>query len=227
MNPVLVSTWGTPQKYFHHFIATAKRNGMEPQNFDASDWPGKEWNEREWFRKSCGQARFVREHPEASHFVFTDSYDIVFEAGLDEIMAKYQKLDSPIVWGAECYPWPKTEQASLYPPTPHRCKYLNAGCWIGEREAALRMLEDIEATAKLRLQCDQGIAVDLFLSKKHPVKLDTACSILFCCNIDSLNYLDFSGKRIKTTDTGEQPCLYHGNGASDLSKIVAHLDANL
>lgn len=222
MKPVLVSTWGpTPKKYLGAFLDTAKRQGLDPQNFDDTDWPGADWTEIPWYRKSEGQANFVREHiNEFTHFLFTDSYDIVFAAGWDEILAKYKSLNSPIVCASECYPWPKTEQASLYPPTIHRCKYVNAGGWIGEAQAALEMLEDIAATAAKREQCDQGILVDLFLSRKHPIELDRLCSIFYCMNMGSDQNLDMSGPRPKAKDTGEEPCIFHGNGASPLLEVI-------
>ncbi len=135
-------------------------------------------------------------------------------------MAKYEKLNSPIVFGSECYPWPKTEQAPLYPETPHRCKYLNAGMWMATREAALPFLADISAIAEKREQCDQGICVDAFLSKRHPIALDTACSLLFCMNINSPDYLDLSGSRPKNLDGGEEPCFFHGNGNSSLQGVI-------
>lgn len=224
MKPVCVSTWGDSRKYFDSFLETAHRNGIEPVNADNAIWPGTTWQDIEWFRKSQAQARFVREHiNDFTHFMFTDSYDVVFAAGWDEIIEKYERYDSPIVFASECWPWPQELQADLYPKTPHRCKYLNAGMWIGTASAAMALLTDIEAVAAKRIQCDQGIAVDAFLSGRHPINLDTSCSLCFCCNIDSLKYLDLNG-RPKTTDTGEEPCMFHGNGGSDLSGIIGALN---
>lgn len=225
MKPVLVSTWGpTPKKYLFAFFDTAKRNGLEPQNFDDTDWPGHDWTTIPWYRKSEGQARFVRENADKyTHFIFTDSYDVVFAAGMDEIMEKFQKLNSPIVFAAECYCWPNLEQAALYPPTPHRCKYLNAGMWIATTEAALPFTEELAAIASKREKDDQQIVVDMFLSKRHPIVLDHTCSLCFCCNMDSLSYLEphHVEMRMMTTDTRERPCLFHGNGASDLRGICS------
>jgi len=221
MKPVLVSTWGpTPKKYLLAFFDTAKRQGLEPQNFDNTDWPGADWTTIPWYRKSEGQARFVRENADKyTHFIFTDSYDVVFAAGMDEIMEKFERLKSPIVFASECYCWPNLEQAALYPPSIHRCKFLNAGMWIATTEAALPFTEELAAIASKREQDDQQIVVNMFLSNRHPIKLDTACSLCFCCNMDSLSYLDLSGPRPKTTDTGEEPALFHGNGASRLEEI--------
>lgn len=224
MKPCLVSTWGpTPKKYLLAFFDTCKRQGLEPQNFDHTDWEGGgDWQKMPWYRKSEGQARFVREHAgEYTHFIFTDSYDIVFAAGMDEIMRKFEALESPIVFASECYCWPNLEQSALYPTTIHRCKYLNAGMWIATTEAALPFTEELAAIASKREKDDQQIVVDMFLSKRHPIELDRTCSIAFCCNIDSLNYLRAEGDRMVTIDTEEKPCLFHGNGASDLRGICA------
>ena len=225
MKPVLCSTWGpTPKKYLGAFLDTAKRQGLDPQNFDATDWPGADWTQIPWYRKSEGQARFVRENADKySHFVFTDSYDVVFAAGMDEIMAKFVNMNSPIVFAAECYCWPNQAQAALYPPTPHRCKYLNAGMWIATTETAIPFTEELAAIAARREKDDQQIVVDMFLSGKHPIAINTSCSLCFCCNIDSLDFLDLSGERPRTRDTGETPCLFHGNGASDLRGICAKI----
>ena len=224
MKPVLVSTWGKPQKYFSAFMDTAGRNGLEPQNADPNDWPGVDWSQREWFRKSEAQARFVREHAnEYSHFAFSDAYDIVFTTGWPEILRKFEKINSPIVFGAESYCWPDINQAGLYPASPHRCRYLNAGFWMSTAEAAVPFTQELATIAAKREKCDQGIVADMFLSRRHPIALDSACSLLFCMNLDSPNFLDMSGPRPRTTDTGEEPCLFHGNGNASLLGICAKI----
>lgn len=223
MKPCLVSTWGpTPKKYLGAFLDTSKRNGLEPQNFDYTDWPGADWTTIPWYRKSEGQARFVRDNAHKySHFLFTDSYDVVFAAGWDEILRKFVAFNSPIVFGAECYCWPDQAQVPLYPSNNLRCRFLNAGMWMAETKAAISFTRELAEIAARREKCDQGIVTDMFLSKKHPIVLDHTCSLCFCCNMDSLSYLDMSGGRPRTRDTGQEPCLFHGNGASDLRGICA------
>jgi hypothetical protein len=223
MNPCAVSTWFGRDKYFDAFMATSKKHGIDVQNADPEFWPGTSWQDKHWFRKTEAQYRFTVDHPEFTHFMFTDSYDVVFAAGWPEIMEKYVALNSPLVFAAECYPWPDTKQAELYPPTEHRCKYLNAGFWMGEASAAREFLRDASTIAGKREQCDQGIFVDLFLTKKHPMKLDTACSICFCCNMDSLNYMELRDGRPTCIDTGEKPCLFHGNGNAPLLEVIKML----
>lgn len=224
MKPVCVSTWGPPQKYFTAFLESARRHGIEPQNADPTQWPGTDWQTIEWWRKSAAQARFVREHSDQfDTFLFCDSYDIIFAAGWDEILAKFKALNAPIVFAAECYPWPKPEQAPLYPETPLRCRYLNAGFWMGETAAVLKLVETLEQKAARQEQCDQGIVVDMFLSREHGIDLDRKCSLCHCCNLDSMSFLTFDGARIRNIETGEVPCLFHGNGGADMRPIAQWL----
>lgn len=219
--PCHVSTWGDSRKYFDAFIRSANRCGLHPQNADPEVWPGADWQTIEWHRKTRAQFQFVWEHRnDYTHFCFTDSYDIICAAGWDEILAKFEAYKSPIVFGAESFPWPKVEQAPLYPETPHRAKYLNAGFWMGTSDAAYEFLKDIHEIAAKREQCDQGICVDAFLSKRHPIVLDTSCSLLFCMNVDSPNFLNTTGHRPKTTDTGEEPCFIHGNSNANLTEVL-------
>lgn len=223
IKPVAVSCWYKPVKSFAAFQDSAAKHGIELHNADGNDWGGLDWRQIEWWRKTAAQHRFMVEHPAFTHFMFTDSYDIVFAAGWDEIMRKYLSYQSPIVCGTECYCWPKQEQASLYPPTPYRSKYLNAGFWIGERSAAMPFMEEAARRAAKKEQCDSGIFVDLFLSGKFPIKLDNSCSLLFCMNINSPEFLDLSGPRPKCKDTGEEPCVFHGNGNSPLIEVISKI----
>lgn len=225
MKPVLVSTWGpSPKKYLGAFLDTARRQGMEPQNFDATDWPGADWTQIPWYKKSEGQARFVHENADKyTHFIFTDSYDLVFAAGYEEIIAKFEKLNSPIVFAAECYCWPDQANVQRYPSNNLRCRFLNAGMWIATAEAALPFTLDLALIAAQREKCDQGIVTEMFLSGRYGIALDGTCSLCFCMNMDSPSYLDLSAPRPKTKDTGEEPCLFHGNGASPLLEVIRHI----
>lgn len=220
-NPVHVSTWGTPRKYFAAFQATAKRHGLEPQNADADDWPGADWTQIPWWRKSAAQAKFVCDNAgKFTHVMMTDSYDVVFAAGWEEILTKFEKLNSPIVFASECYCWPDINRAGQYPACPHRCRYLNAGMWIATMEAAIPFTTELAAIAARREKCDQGIVTDMLLSGRHPIKLDSTCSLCFCLNLDSPKFLDLSGARPKTTDTGEEPAMFHGNGGSSMLGVI-------
>lgn len=224
MKPVLVSTWGVPKKYHLAFLDTCARNGLEPQNADPSDWGSDDWRTIPWWKKSAAQARFIREtQGQYTHYAFCDAYDVVFCAGWEEILRKFTALNSPIVFGAECYCWPDVNAASRYPVCHDRARFLNAGFWMATAEAALPFAEELAEIAARKEKCDQGIVTDMFLSQRHPIKLDTRCSLLFCMNLDSPHYLSMDAPRPRATDTGETPALFHGNGGTDITKLIWHI----
>lgn len=221
MKPCHVSTWGSPKKHLDYFLRSCRMNGLHPQNADPENWPGADWTEIDWSKKTKAQQQFLADHRNTyTHWLFTDSYDIICAAGWEEIIAKFEAFKSPIVFASESHPWPKVEQAALYPDTGDRCRYLNAGLWMATTEAAEMFLEDIAAIAAKREQCDQGICVDAFLQQRHPIVLDTKCSLCFCMNMNSPEFLDCTGQRPRTKDTGEEPVFFHGNGASDLTPVI-------
>lgn len=205
-------------------MATARRHGIEPQNAEDSRWEGRDWTEIPWHRKTDGYLKFARENQgKFSHMMFVDSYDVVFAAGWDEIMEKFMRHRVPIVMGAECYCWPNLELASRYPETPNRCRFLNAGFWMATDSFALWMLEECVKRRKPG-QDDQSLLVDIFLNTNPSwIRLDSACSLLFCCNMNSLDFLELKDGRPTCKDTGEKPCMFHGNGNSPLHKVIEML----
>lgn len=223
MNPVCVSTWhGGGSKYFDAFLSTARKHGIEPQNADDSKWEGADWRTIPWHKKLEAYLRYVQNHQgHYTHFLFCDSYDVVFAAGWDEIMRKWhENFDSSVIFGTECNPWPRKDQAPLYPMTLCRSKYLNAGFWMATFEYSLIVLQWVLRNREPG-QCDQGALVNFFLSHQATAQLDNACSLFFCCNLDSLDFLrkGQDGRPI-TADTGQQPCLFHGNGNSPLHQVI-------
>lgn len=221
-----VSAWFDQRKHLRAFLETAKRNGIQPHNADPEIWgDGQDYRTIPWWRKSAAQARFVREHEkEYDYFAFTDSYDLLWAAGKDEILSKFLAYNSPIVFGSERYPWPKPEQAKDYPPCPYPTRFLNAGFWMATTEYAMKLAEILSHDAQNRKQDDQGFCIDLFLSKKLPIALDNKCSLLYCCNMDSLDHLSLENGRIKAVETGEFPCMFHGNGNADIGRLYPWLN---
>lgn len=224
MNPACVSTWHPDgAKYFGAFQLTAQKCGIKPFNADDSKWEySQDWRKIPWHKKTDGYLKFAKEHQsDFSHMMFVDAYDVIFAAGWDEIMEKFKKFEVPIVIGSECYCWPDLKLASKYPSTTHRCKYLNAGFWMAESRWAMWFLEEC-VRRRSPGQDDQSLMVDIFLDQtitKPMMRLDTACSLLFCCNMNSLDFLEMKDGRPTCKDTGEKPCLFHGNGASPVDVV--------
>jgi len=43
------------------------------------------------------------------------------------------------------------------------------------------------------------------------------------CNLDSMSFLEFDGSRIVNKETGEKPCIFHGNGNSPIGELAKWL----
>ncbi|EEB15965.1 Procollagen-lysine,2-oxoglutarate 5-dioxygenase 3 precursor, putative [Pediculus humanus corporis] len=63
--------------------------------------------------------------------IFTDSYDVIFLAGLNDILEQFDKIGGRVVFGAEPFCWPDKNLASQYPIQSRGKQYLNSGGIIG------------------------------------------------------------------------------------------------
>lgn len=55
------------------------------------------------------------------------SYDVIFLAGLKEIVSRFHDLGGRVVFGAESFCWPDKSLASVYPHNSRGKQYLNSG----------------------------------------------------------------------------------------------------
>lgn len=205
MNPVCVSSWSGDRKFLRWFLASASKHEIEVINGDDTSWSG-------WHCKSIFQYNFIKKHKkDYTHFLFVDSYDSLFCAGWGEILWKYLKINKPIVFAAEPYCWPNIHQIPAYPSTNHRCRYLNAGMWIGEAEAAMELMEWIIPKARNAEKCDQGLSVDAFLTGKFPMTLDYKGELCHCLCLDGKQFLKYDEGRMVNIHSGVRPVLLHGN----------------
>ncbi|KAF9804957.1 hypothetical protein SFRURICE_007860 [Spodoptera frugiperda] len=65
--------------------------------------------------------------------LFTDSYDVLFLASIDDILKKFQSFpDTRVLFAAEQFCWPDTKLASQYPNIEVANPYLNSGGFIAD-----------------------------------------------------------------------------------------------
>ena len=72
--------------------------------------------------------------------MFTDSYDVLFNATPMEIIRKFRDMGSPIVFSAEKTCWPDTEIAERYPMVDSEYYFLNSGGFIGYGDHIIKMV---------------------------------------------------------------------------------------
>jgi GR25 family glycosyltransferase involved in LPS biosynthesis len=159
----------------------------------------------------------------------TDSYDVIMTANSKEILEKYRKINSTLVFASESACWPDKERAKMYPKIKNRKNiYLNSGGFMGPAKAIKYILRDIPD-----YEDDQRYYTTVFFSefgKKH-IKLDYNCEIFQCLNnAEEEIIVNKSKSRIFNNITKTEPCQIHGNGPLNrklyLNKLENYLMKN-
>ncbi|CAN7987400.1 unnamed protein product [Ixodes pacificus] len=158
--------------------------------------------------------------------MFVDSYDVLFAAGAKEILKKFYKFNTNVLFSAEGFCWPDNSLASSY-PTAKGNRFLNSGGIIGYAP----QIYEIVSSAELEDEADDQlfytkIYLNEDLRKKWGIKLDHRAEIFQNLNgavgdvellgLDSEPYLHNSA-------FGTVPLVIHGNGPS---KVVLNSFGN-
>jgi len=156
--------------------------------------------------------------------MFTDSYDVIFTAGYEEIIKKFLAQDANIVFSAENFCWPDANLAPSYPHVKEGYRFLCSGGIIGYAPTFYSILNEkaIEHTDD-----DQLYYSKIYLSDntKYKMKLDYRANIFQNLNGNQDDVeLNFRAgdARIKNKVYDTMPCVIHGNGPSKL--YLNHLD---
>lgn len=112
--------------------------------------------------------------------LFSDGYDAIFLAGEGEIMEKFSRFNSDLVFSAEANCWPDESLASRYPgPGAGTYKFLNSGGFIGKAGVIAAMLKKKVRDAKKYQGSNQYIWTRRYLHNADAMVLDTQGEI-FC-----------------------------------------------
>lgn len=185
--------------------ASCRRMGLTVFRYaNGLPWPG---NFRDG--KTIPQLLAVRSlPPEFTHVLYTDGGDTLAVAGEGEILQKFAatQCGGVLISGEKnCYPdWPLHKS---YPQgTPW--KYINAGGWIGTRDAAGACLEWIAASG---IVDDQRAWTRGYLTSSIPVMVDEWCQIFQTMN-RQFGEFQQAGARLVNAATGSTPCVIHWPG---------------
>ncbi|GAB1603685.1 multifunctional procollagen lysine hydroxylase and glycosyltransferase LH3-like [Argonauta hians] len=149
--------------------------------------------------------------------LFTDSYDVVFTNGSKDILSKYKKLGSRVVFSAEGFCWPDHTLAKQYPTVNGiEKRFLNSGGFMGP---AKDIYEIVSYKPVANADDDQLYYTKLFLNKelrtRWDMKLDTK-STIFQNLHGALGevMLKFKGGHsfLYNVKSRQTPSLVHGNG---------------
>lgn len=149
----------------------------------------------------------------------------IYSDGADTFFVKpFQPPFGKVIYSAEkaCYPIPSL--ASRYPECKTPWKYLNGGNYCGDIETLIKFFEQ-EGLNKFKGaingQLEQSTAFLHAYDNGFPIELDYECKYFQSIAFEDPG--DFSlaedGKAIVNNLTGSHPCVYHGNGRTNMNSI--------
>ncbi|XP_015911876.2 procollagen-lysine,2-oxoglutarate 5-dioxygenase 1 isoform X2 [Parasteatoda tepidariorum] len=153
--------------------------------------------------------------------MFVDSYDVIFMAGPDEIIKKFNKSKAKVLFSAEGFCWPDASLAEKYPKVEKGKRFLNSGGFLGY---ASYVNEIITSSSLKDEEDDQLFYTKIYLAddlrKKWSIKLDHKAEIFQNLNGAvgdvELRFSD-TDSYLHNTAYATNPLVVHGNGASKVA----------
>jgi len=226
-----MSVWADEtHAWWPYWRKTSRAHGLEFIQADDTLWSDyKRRHPKEghpWHLKVVPIGKYIQAHDDADYFLFSDCNDVIYSAGADELIEKFNAIGSPIVYSSERYCWPPVIKPEEYPAHSigRFSRFLNSGFWMATREGALKLAVELQKPFPDRVICDQGSAVLLYLSGRLPIALDHENTLCYC-NADKAQGLEFDDprQRFKRAGTEIYPCCFHGNGAGNMRPFIEKL----
>ena len=140
--------------------------------------------------------------PDNDVILFTDAFDVFFQARLDYITRRYLSMHKEVVFSAEDRLWP--DDRLLFPPHYSKYKYLNSGAFMGRVGTLRYMLSDYMEED----HDDQLYMQNTFLEGVFNIGLDYEGYIFQSWD----DALEVQNQKVVNPIYGGTPCVVHGNG---------------
>jgi len=163
----------------------------------------------------------LSDYPDLGNHIilFTDSYDVIINGSSEEIVSRFRKMESPIVFSAEKTCWPDESLKERYPKSPTNYRYLNSGGFIGYGDHISKLVNKVSVNNEYD---DQLYYTERFFEDLKGNK-DTILDynqFLFQTMNESLEDIIVEGDNVKNTITKETPIIIHANGGSDVKNAL-------
>ncbi|XP_070560691.1 procollagen-lysine,2-oxoglutarate 5-dioxygenase 1-like [Ptychodera flava] len=211
---------------YKRFVRSVDKNGLSEYLHVLG--MGEEWRGGDVRRYAGGgqKVRFLKDAMEKYKdnkdlvIMFVDSYDVVFTAGADEILKRFQDMDARVVFSAEVYLWPDKTLHNQYPQIEKGLPYLNSGMFMGYAPEIWKTVTHREITNQADDQLYYTkIYLDPTLREELQMKLDNLAMIFQNLNgVQNTVTLMFEGKNsmLQNVNYGTVPVVIHGNGGSKM-----------
>ncbi|XP_069070003.1 procollagen-lysine,2-oxoglutarate 5-dioxygenase 2 isoform X2 [Pleurodeles waltl] len=133
---------------FHRFMQSAKYFNYTVKVLGQ----GENWTGGETVNSIGGgqKVRLLKESiqsfsdPEDLILLYTDSYDVIFAGGPEELLKKFHEANNKVVFAAESLVWPDKRLADKYPVVRSGKRFLSSGGFIGYLSAIKSILDQWE-----------------------------------------------------------------------------------
>lgn len=231
--PTVLAYATEKQAYFSLFMESCRRFGIEPVILG---W-GEQWEGT--CKKLASICEYISGLQEDEIVLSVDPFDVIFCTGLDEIVAKFKKTDTPFLCGAlklrsfnaKVYDYEFNRTSIPVPENPGSYNFLNAGTWISTAGYASGLLRNLADCGQLRAcDMDQEIFTAIYLTDRKVMDIDWKCELFqnilftsFITRSPDVRDIRFSGGRIINRTTGSLPSLLHASGNVLMEKIAGSL----
>ncbi|KAE8604275.1 hypothetical protein XENTR_v10014651 [Xenopus tropicalis] len=152
--------------------------------------------------------------------LFTDSYDVIFAGGPEEVLLKFQQSNHKVVFAAEGLIWPDKRLADKYPVVRSGKRFLNSGGFIGYLPNVKQIVQqwDLQDNDDDQLFYTK-IYIDQIQRESISITLDHKSTLFQNINgaLDEVILAFEDGKaRVKNSQYDSLPVLIHGNGPTKL-----------
>ena len=157
-----------------------------------------------------------RQQDDSVIVLFMDAHDVRLLGRPTEVVARFKKTRTRILFSAEKNCWPDADRAAQFVASSNASpyRYLNSGGYIGYAKDLVQLLKDNANVFLDYATDDQRYFTTLFLRHQHQperVKLDTRCELfqsLF------LAHADVCPASLQNKACGTRPLIFHGNGGN-------------
>lgn len=157
---------------------------------------------------------YLKEHPEIEHFIFCDANDVVVLSDEAEFLSKvpYSEL---MLCSAEKNCWPKKELADQYPETRSPFKYINSGLYYSH---SLTFISLFETLPPKHSDDDQLWMTKNYLNTFLGIHLDRFQNVFNSYSFIEDGEYEYKDGRLHIM--GNTPIFIHGNGRTDMTKVL-------
>jgi len=205
---------------YHRFIRSAKVYGLDVETHGLHE----EWLGGDMANGPGGghkinilrKALLKYKDEKNTILMFTDSYDVVFTSGRDEILKKFLETGANVLISSEDFIWPDKSLEAKYPTVEEGYRFLCSGGIIGY---APIINEILNVKRVDHTDDDQLYYTQIYLEQreKYNIKLDHKASLFqnLHGNEDDVQ-LKFAGPQVRILNNkfNTQPVVIHGNGPS-------------